>query len=151
MASFSPSPPPQEEPPSIYFHPLSYEEVLRNLGSLERGRLERVTNMLVEVGRGDFWTSHSCIQVLGMPSRKDAFKVQRVFHSALRTPDYFCLHSLIVMTLPAAFNPNSPVSPQLLPTRTSFCVWLRTQVFHRQLSQQALSQISSQSVHQWLM
>ena len=77
MTSFSPSPPP-EEPPSIYLPPLSYEEVLLNLDSLEGERLERVTNLLVEVGRGDFWTSHRCVQVLRMLSRKDAFKVKQV-------------------------------------------------------------------------
>ena len=77
MSSFSPSPPPEEKPP-IYHPRLSYEEVLLNINSLEPERMGRVTNLLAEVGRGDFWSSHRCVQVLRMLNRKDAFQVKQV-------------------------------------------------------------------------
>ena len=77
MSSLSPAQPPEGNRP-VFLPPLSFRDVLLNICSLEGDRKERVADLLAEVGQGDFWTSHRCVQVLRMLRRKDAFRVKQV-------------------------------------------------------------------------
>ena len=77
MSSLSPAQPPEGNRP-VFLPPLSFRDVLLNICSLEGDRKERVADLLAEVGQGDFWSSHRCVQVLRMLRRKDAFRVKQV-------------------------------------------------------------------------
>ena len=54
---------------------MSLREVLDRIDTLQHPRRVGVTNLVREVGHGDFWTQTRCVQISRMLDRKDAHEV----------------------------------------------------------------------------
>ena len=75
-SSSSPPPPEQGNPGSL--PPCTVEEVNAHLAALPQQKRERVTNLLRDVGEGDFWTKTRYVQVIRMVAMKDVHNVKQM-------------------------------------------------------------------------
>ena len=64
-----------EEGAQMCLPPMPLGEILRRIDTIQRPRRARVTNLIREVGHGDFWTQTRCVQISRMLGRKDAHGV----------------------------------------------------------------------------
>ena len=64
-----------EEEAQMCLPPMPLGEILRRIDTLRQPRRAGVTNLIREVGHGDFWTPTRRVQIVRMLGRKDAHGV----------------------------------------------------------------------------
>ena len=77
MSEFSSDTSTLEEGAQTSLSPMPLGEIMERIDTLQQPRREGVTNLIREVGHGDFWTKTRGVQISRMLSRNEAYGVMQ--------------------------------------------------------------------------
>ena len=98
---------PPQELTSNPLPPMPDGEVQRRVDTLEEHRQQRMTDLLEEVGQGDFWTVQRTVQAKRLLARKDAYRVPQTDIATVMG-----LTDARVMQLKQQFEENPDENPE---------------------------------------